>query len=116
MSLHDKVLCLRCLHPRHTHTGNHVQGTRTACREQLPLGKGSSDSTVCVCHEFVDIETGMEIQGVYDGVLFWIGTDGCAYHRFHGDDPMTLRLRRKALPYINQYNRREEFDGSESNS
>lgn len=53
MALEDKMLCTGpsgCGHPRHEHTGNHVQGSKLACRHKLAQGRG-----VCACARFKEI-------------------------------------------------------------
>lgn len=50
MGLDGKRLCTGpsgCGHPRHEHTGNHLKGTKTACRHKLAHGRG-----VCACTGF----------------------------------------------------------------
>jgi hypothetical protein len=46
-----------------------------------------------------EIAYGVEEPGVYDGVLYWVGTDGVAFQRFT-DTHMTS----KAQPFIDAYN------------
>lgn len=55
MSLYDKEPCTGptgCGHPRHEHTGNHLKGTKTACRHKLAQGRG-----ICACTGFKEIRT-----------------------------------------------------------
>lgn len=55
MSLFEKMLCTGptgCGHPRHEHTGNHLKGTRTACRHRLAQGRGT-----CACTQFKEVHT-----------------------------------------------------------
>ena len=50
MGLYDKAPCTGpsgCGHPRHEHIGNHLKGTKTACRHKLAHGRG-----VCACTGF----------------------------------------------------------------
>lgn len=54
MSLHGKMLCTGpsgCGHPRHEHTGTHVEGSRSACRHRLAQGRG-----VCACTRFKEVQ------------------------------------------------------------
>lgn len=56
MSLYDKEKCsgpTGCGHPRHRHTGTHVEGSRTACRQ--PLGQGRAK---CSCRAFKEVRDG----------------------------------------------------------
>lgn len=46
VSLRDKERCVRCGHPRHRHTGNHVKGFRAICRQEI--GRGLT----CPCLDF----------------------------------------------------------------
>ena len=46
-----------------------------------------------------EIAYGVEQPGVYDGILYWVGRDGTAFHRFHDD-----RMRAKAQPFIDEHN------------
>lgn len=46
-----------------------------------------------------EIAYGVEQPGVYDGVLFWVGTDGVAFHRF-----TSPHMRAKAQPFIDVFN------------
>lgn len=47
---------------------------------------------------------GVEIRGVYDGVLFWACPDcGGAWHRFEPGDPYRARAERHMLRYAAAY-------------
>lgn len=46
-----------------------------------------------------EIAYGVEQPGVFDGVLFWVGTDGVAFHRFKAP-----HMRAKAQPFIDAFN------------
>lgn len=50
MSLYDKMLCGRCNHPRHRHTGNHEEGHRTMCRQEI------GRKLRCACKVFVEVQ------------------------------------------------------------
>lgn len=55
MSLFEKMRCTGptgCGHPRHEHTGNHLKGTRTACRHPMAQGRGT-----CACTQFKEVRT-----------------------------------------------------------
>lgn len=47
-------------------------------------------------------ELGVNIPGIYDGVLYWQCPDcGGRWHRFAADQPYYARLRQRAEPYVN---------------
>ncbi len=47
---------------------------------------------------------GVEQPGIYDGILYWVDTNGWAYHRFT-DNHMKLR----AQPFIDTFNAGRTF-------
>jgi hypothetical protein len=47
---------------------------------------------------------GVEQPGIYDGILYWIDTDGYAFHRF-----TTKPMIRRAQPFIDTYNAGRTF-------
>lgn len=46
-----------------------------------------------------EIAFGVEEPGVYDGILYWVSTDGVAFHRF-----TSPHMRAKAQPFIDSFN------------
>lgn len=50
----------------------------------------------------------VEIQGVYDGGLFYADIEGCgmAWHRWEGGTAFGKRLRELAQPYIDERNQK----------
>lgn len=46
-----------------------------------------------------EIAFGVEQPGVYEGTLFWVGTDGVAFHRFSHQ-----HMQAKAQPFIDAWN------------
>lgn len=54
MSLHGKIRCADCGHEQYWHTGTHLKGSKTACRQ-----RGGPDDDRCTCQRFRDpLETG----------------------------------------------------------
>lgn len=56
MALRDKEKCsgpTGCGHPRHQHTGTHIEGSRTACRQPLAQGRAK-----CPCRAFKEVRDG----------------------------------------------------------
>lgn len=54
MSLYDKMPCSGpsgCGHPRHRHTGTHVEGLKSACRSKLGNGRAT-----CACTRFKEVQ------------------------------------------------------------
>lgn len=81
-----------CGHPK----GRHVklQGVYRECRWYYGRGNGR-----CHCGGYRPIAYGVEEPEAYEGILYWVGTDGVAFHRF------TDRYRRaKAQPYVDAFN------------
>lgn len=58
-----------------------------------------------------EIAFGVEEPGVYDGILYWIGTDGYAFHR-HTE----THLMRRAQPWIDTYNRGRSYSDTTDKS
>lgn len=56
MSLYDKMLCGRCNHPRHRHTGNHEEGHRTMCRQEI------GRKLHCACKVFVEVQADSSVS------------------------------------------------------
>ena len=48
---------------------------------------------------------GVEQPGIYDGILYWIDTDGYAYHRFTAEYMM-----QRAQPFIDTHNAGRSFE------
>jgi hypothetical protein len=75
---------------------NVLLGLRERCF-CLPYGEGTTHFSR---------RHGVEVRGVYDGVLFWVCPDcNHAWHRW--EDP---HVRRRAQPYIDQHNARLGHD------
>lgn len=111
MSLSDKDPCLECRHARHQHTGTHASPNK-ARRELVCIKREQgvdNKHRVCGCPKFIDISYGVKVSGVFDGVLYWVGTNNKAYHRFYSVGPESgealALLRQEAETHITEHNR-----------
>lgn len=55
-----------------------------------------------------EILHGVEQPGIYDGILYWIDTNGYAFHRFVLDGDNFLKAR--AQPFIDTHNAGRSFE------